>query len=197
MCIITIINKINFMKLKKQFKTIIILAICFLIIIGGYFSFRKIFKPDPKQIYEVAVMVRDQYNSNPEEDKKTSLKIGDVLVIQKAGHRWSNTEKVSYLILKMNLTEKQKTKLTQAKEKEIKFKNLTEEEQTRIKEEKKRTKDSGEEYYEEQRMETLIAREYYVDLSREEFEGFSANNLLSGQPYIDDIFDWDVVERKK
>ena len=185
------------MKLKKQFKTIIILAICFLIIIGGYFSFRKIFKPDPKQIYEVAVMVRDQYNSNPEEDKKTSLKIGDVLVVQKVGHNWSNTEKVSYLILKMNLTEKQKAKLTQAKEKEIKFKNLTKEEQARIKEEKKRAKDSGEEYHEEQKTEILIAREYYIDLSKEEFKGFSANNLLSGQPYIDDVFDWDIVERKK
>lgn len=180
--------------LKK--KNVILGLIGLVIIAGGAYFYPKIFKKAPKTIYEAAIMVRSQQASDPAEDARSSLKAGDALVIQKDGHKWSNTEKISYLILKMNLTENQKQKLTQAKEKEIKFKDLPQEEQDRINEDKKRAKEAGEEYMEEPRRETLIAREYYIDLIKH-FPDFSAVDLLNGQPYLDEVYDWGVVNRKK
>ena len=186
--------KIIFKKIKQiPRKHLIIAAAVALIVAGGFFAGKKVLNRAPKQIYEVAIMARSQHNSDPEEDLKSSLKAGDVLVVQKNGHSWSTTESVSYLILKMNLTEKQAIKLTHPKEKEIKFKDLSEEEKTRIEEEKKRAKEADEKYVEEPRMETLIAREYRIGMS--EFEGFEANDLLNGQPF-DEVFDWGIVERK-
>ena len=177
-------------------KNIIKVVLLILIIVISYFAFTKIFKKEPKQIYEVAIVVRSQNNKDPIEDKKTSLKKGDVLVVQKEKHNWSKTEKISYLILKMNLTEKQKTKLTKAKEKEIKFKDLSKEEQDMINREKEEAKKQDREYESEPRRETLITREYYVDLDKH-FIDFRPNDLLKGQPYFDEIFDWKVVVRKK
>ena len=157
----------------------------------------KIFKPAPKRVYEVAIMMRSQNNSDPEEDARTSLKKGDVLVTQKEGHSWSKTEKVSYLILKMNLSEEQAQKLTQAKTKEIKEKDLSQEEQARIAEEKKRAKDEEREYMPELREETLIAREYFIDFKEDEaLINLKANDLINGQPLMDRVFDWGIVERK-
>lgn len=176
-------------------KTVLIAAIVLLVVVGAIYWINS--KKAPKQIYEVAVMVRSQSNSDPEEDKKTSLKKGDVLVTQKEGHNWSKTESVSYLILKMNLTEEQAQMLTQAKTKEIEFKDLSEEEQKRIEEEKKRAKDEDREYVEEPRQKTLIAREYRVKLDDKKFEGFKAIDLLKDQPYSEEVFDWGIVEKKK
>ncbi len=177
-----LINKLKQLSLKK---VVIITVICAVIIIGGYFLVVKVFKGAPKQIYEVAVMVRSQHNKDKDEDRRTSLKAGDILVTQKEGHKWSKTEKVSYLILKMNLTEEQATKLTRPEEEEIKLKDLSEEEQKRIKEE-------GRE--DEPRTKTIRAREYRIDMS--EFEGFKAVDLLKGQPYSDEVYGWGIVERK-
>ena len=176
-------------------KKIIFIAIAvILIIIGGFFIGKKTFKPEPKRIYEIAVMARSQSNPNLEEDSKSSLKAGDVLVVQKDGHNWSTTEKASYLILKMNLTKKQAAKLIMPDEKEIKFKDLSEEKQERVKEDKKRVKDADEEYMEKQRMEIITARKYCIDMG--EFEGFEANDLLNGQPFLDEVFDWGIVNKK-
>lgn len=184
-------------KTKYLTKKNIIWAIVGLIVIAGIAYFGpKIFKRAPQQVYSVAIMVRSQSNPDKAEDMRSSLKAGDVLVTQKADHSWSGTEKVSYLIIKMNLTEEQAQKLTQAKVEEIKFKDLPEEERNRIEEEKKRARDEDREYMEEPRMRTLIAREYYIDLA-ENFPDFKPLDLLNGQPYLDQIFDWSIVDKKK
>lgn len=175
-------------------KSIIIVVIIFAVISLGVYFLNS--KKAPKQIYEVAVMVRDQNNPDPIEDKKTSLKKGDVLITQKEGHAWSKTESISYLILRMSLTEDQAQKLTQAKTREIKYKELSDEEKKRIDEEKKRAKEEDVEYHEEPRTETLIAREYHVDMSKFNKQGFKAVDLISGQPFAEEVFDWGIVEKK-
>jgi len=176
-------------------KKILIIIGIIIVMAGATVLFRDaIFKKAPKQIYEVAIMVRSQRSNDPNEDARSSLKAGDVLLVQAEGHSWSQTEKISYLILKMNLTEEQASKLTQPKEKEVKFKDLSEEEQERIEEEKKRAEEEGREYMEEPRTETILARQYRIKM--EKFEGFKPADLLSGQPFEDEIFTWSIVEKK-
>jgi len=184
---------------KNNKKTFAIIGILLLIVIAfSFFLLKdKIFKKDPKYIYEVAVMMRSQNNSDPEEDVRTSLKKGDVLVVQKEGHNWSKTEKVSYLILKMELSEAEASKLTKSKTREIPEKELSEEERERIKEEEKRAKKAGEKYVPELREETLVAREYRINMKEsEELKDLKANDLIKGQPLKDIIFDWKIVEKK-
>ena len=178
-------------------KNLIIIGVVALVFVVGALLKTYVFKSAPKQIYEVAIMVRSQKNSDPSEDRKTSLKRGDVLVTQKDGHNWSKTESISYLILRMNLTEEQAQKLTQAKTREISEKELSDEERGRIEEEKQRAKDEDREYHEEPRQETLIAREYYIDMTEFDEQGFKAVDLISGQPFQEEVFDWGIVERKK
>ena len=186
------LEKVKKISLKKAAVFGIILVI---LAVGVYFAATKIFKPAPKKVYEVAVVVRSQNNPDPEEDRRTSLKAGDVLVVQDEGHNWSRTERISYLILKMNLTEDQKIKLTAPQEKEIKFRDLPEEEKKRIEEEKKRAKEEGREYREEPHRETLRARAYRINLKKY-FPEFKPTDLLSGQPYLDKVYDWGIVEKK-
>ncbi len=177
-------------------KRIVIIAIVLIVIATTGVILRKtVFKPAPKKIYEVAVMVRSQENPNKAEDMRTSLKVGDALVIQKDGHNWSRIEKISYLILKMNLTEEQKAKLTQGEEREISEDELSQEEMDRIAEEKKRAEENDEKYMEEPRTETIRARQYHIDM--EIFEGFKANDLLNKQPYYGEVYDWGIVDKKK
>ncbi len=124
-----------------------------------------------KKVYEILVAVRNQYNPDPEEDKKTSMKKGYVLGVYDDGHKWSETEKKSYLILKIKLTKTEKEKLIQP-----------------ITEETSRKEDSSE------KDEKIIAlRKYKIDLNK---IGFSNPKvLIKEQPFLPDkIFDWSIVE---
>lgn len=184
---------------KNNKKVFIILGFLLLIIIASslFFLRDKIFKKDPKYVYEVAVMMRSQSNPDPKEDARTSLKKGDVLVVQKEGHNWSQTEKVSYLILKMRLSEAEASKLTKSKTRKISDKELSKEEKERIKEEKKRAKEAGEKYVPEPREETLVAREYRIAMEKsDELKNLKASDLIKKQPLEDKIFDWGIVEKK-
>ncbi len=181
---------------KKYLKNKFLLVALGLLIlgIGVYLLGPKIFKPKPKQIYQVAVVVRSQQTSDPAEDLRSSLKAGDVLVTQLGEHSWSSTELISYLILKMNLTEEQAQKLTQPEEREMKKSEISEEEKQRQEEEKKRAKKEGREYREEPRRVTLRARAYGINLEKLGFT--DPNALYSGQPFLDQIFEWDIVDKK-
>ncbi len=188
-------------KIKKFIRTkkAIIVAAAIVIVVGGYFLIANPFnlwQDNAKQAYDVLIMVHDQTNSDPVEDQRTSMKKGDALVVETQGHQWSDTEKISYLILKMELTPEQAAKLTQAKEREIPKSELTDEEKQRMAEEKKRAEEEGREYREEPRRETLIAREYFINLN-DRFPKFKDIDLLSGQPFLDKTFDWGIVSRKK
>jgi len=180
----------KFNKLKPITKKLIISFLVLVLTVIGFAIFWRFWSStnQPKQIYEVAVMVRDQFNSNPSEDARTSLKAGDVIVKQKEGHSWSTTEKTSYLILKINLTTDQADKLTRPEERELKKNELSTEEIKRMDDVKKK----GEKM--PPRMITLRARQYRIKL--EEFTGFDPLQLLNGQPYLDKIYDWGIVEKK-
>jgi hypothetical protein len=176
----------------KYFGTIAAIAV--IIIAAAIFLLPKLFKPEPKSIYSVAVIVRSQTNANTAEDLRSSMKAGDVLVIQSENFGFSATENISYLVLKMSLTESQKQKLTQSEERTLKESELSEPEQKRIEEEKARAKEAGKKYSEPPRRETIQPRMYYIDLAK---IGFSDPNvLLSGQPYADKVFDWGIVRKK-
>ena len=182
------------MQISRKKLTTIAIIILFLGTIVAAFIVKNIDKPT-KSIYEVAVMVQSQNNSDSEEDRKTSLKKGDVLTIQKGDHNWSKTESVSYLILKMNLTKEQAQKLTQPKTRELAYEELSEAEKSMVDEEKKRAKSEGREYVPEPREETLIAREYYIDLNK--LEDFKPSDLILKQPFEGRVFDWSIVEKKE
>lgn len=170
-------------KISYTKVTILLLAII-LIISGAVWGVMKIFEGDSvfegeKKKYEVLVSVRDETNPNPEEDKRSSMKKGYVIGVYDEGQKWSDTEKISYLILKMDLTQEQKEKLTRSIEKEVKREKTSED------------REEGE----EDRIETEVIgiREYKIDL---EEIGFSdPNSLLKGQPFADKVFDWSVVEK--
>ncbi len=181
-------RKIFFHKLLFVFIFVALLGV-------GFLLFNQFYHPPAKQIYEVAVMVRDQHNSDPEEDRRTSLKKGDVLVVHPEGHNWSRTEKISYLILKMKLTKTQAEKLTRPEEEKLsrserkkrleemtKDRNLKKEEIKRIEEELK------------QERKVIRARLYKIDLSK--LGEFKPVDLLKGQPFQDKIYDWSIVEKK-
>lgn len=134
------------------------------------------------KVYQVLVSVYDDKNSDPIEDKKSSMKKGYVIGVYDENHDWSETEKVSYLILKMSLNEKEVEKIIQPIQKKIDIKTLTEEQQQMMKEEKNA----------EVQKETVSAREYKIDLEK---IGFSdPNALLQGQPFEGKIFDFKIVE---
>ena len=133
--------------------------------------------------YQVLAAVYDEKNSDPIEDKKSSMKKGYVIGVYEENHEWSETEKVSYLILKMSLNEKEVDKITQPIQKKIDIKTLTEEQQQMMKEEKNA----------EVQKETVSARQYKIDLEK---IGFSdPNALLQGQPFEGKIFDFKIVTK--
>ncbi len=177
------------------FKKNIIFVILFLAIVGGLFYFFTK-DSDPKQNYEVAVVIREKNKKDPGEAAR-ALKYGDVLLVQKEGHNWSSTERISYLILKMSLSESEKQKLTEAVEK-----NLTKEEiQNELNKLKERNEDMDKEelgqYKEEleNRAEIIRARKYGINMEKY-FGDFRPTDLIKGQHYQKEIYDWEIILKK-
>jgi len=169
-------------------KAAIILGALVVLVVGVSFGW-KYLKPQPKKVYEALIAVRSQSNADPVEDAKNSLKAGDVILVLPEGHRWSDTEKFSYLLLKMNLTEKEAQTLVSPEEKKAVIpKPKTDEEKKQQAERKKAEGDR-------QQMETVRARRYRIKLEELD-KNFDPNVLLNGQPYLDKIYDWKIVEKK-
>lgn len=169
-------------KYKPSWFKISLLALGLIaIIIGGYFLAKKIWKPAPTKTYEALVAVTDQKASDPAEDLRSSLKAGDVMVVLPEGHQWSDTEKNSYLLIKMKLTEEQ-------------AQNLLAPEQKTVKEEVPSGPDGKKETRE--RQDTIRARAYRLKI---ESLGFDVQKFWENpvQPYADKIFDWKLAEKKK
>lgn len=171
----------------------------FLLITAVYVAGMLWWEPAPKASYEALVMMRDQSSGNADEDRRSSLKAGDVILVQKEGHSWSDSERISYLILKMSLTEEQAQRLTQPLDREVGEDELSDEEKQRIEDEKKRAQERGTEFRREPRRITLMARQYRIDLEEIGFPGTedNANSLMGSQPFPDRVFDWGSVEKKK
>src|SRR3989339_239697 len=181
---------------KKQ--TIIIASFLSGLVILGLLI-NLFFKPAPKALYEVTVFAHDQ-GDNSAESLKSDMKIGDVLIMKKQEEgktlNWSTTERISFLILKMELTEEQAQKLTMADEREIPKKEWSEEEKKRAEEEETRAKQEGREYRPKPKTETLRPRLYRIRLEDEIFSGVLGEQLMDGQPDTERVFDWGVVEKK-
>ncbi|MDX9855990.1 MAG: hypothetical protein WC260_04255 [Candidatus Pacearchaeota archaeon] len=170
--------------MKTNYAKITIIAFILAVAVSGaIWIFMKTSEDDwggEKARYEVLVSVRDEMSPDPEEDRRSSMKKGYVIGVYDEGQKWSDTERISFLILKMELTQEQKEKLTRPIEKES--------EREKSAEEKER---EGEEDMKE--METISIREYKIDLEKIGFE--DPNSLLKGQPFEREVFGWEVVEK--
>jgi ketol-acid reductoisomerase len=120
------------------------------------------------------------------EDLRSSLKAGDVLVVLPEGHQWSDTEKTSYLLIKMKLTEEEAQKLMQAETKEVK---------SSVGEDKKAELSDRQSSALEKRLETVRERAYRLKIETLGFDvqKFWENNQ---QPFQDKVYDWKLAEKK-
>jgi hypothetical protein len=136
------------------------------------------------QVYEALVNIVDQKTGDPVEDARSSLKKGDVIAYFPEGHSWSDTEKNSYLIIKIKLKTDDAAKLLEAETKEVKeAKPPT----TETAEGGLASKEMG------PRMETVRARKYFLDLPDFDTQKFWGDQI---QPFADRVFD-DAILKKK
>lgn len=163
---------------KKRFFLLIFVVMAIIAgIVWGIVKLKNRNDPENQpQTYEALVMVVDQKSSDPEEDARASLKKGDVIAYFSEGHSWSDTEKNSYLIVKIKIRPDDVTKLTEAETKNVKNdNNKNDEEDTRS------------------RVETVRARKYYLDLPDYNLQKFWENHQ---QPFADKVFDDGIIEKK-
>ena len=162
------------LKKIRENKIKITLLILAIIVIGGLVMERKIDhrQKEPVQVFETMVVIRDQKRTDPTEDKKYSLKRGDVISVRSADHHWSKTEYASYLLVKIRGKKSELEQLLQPAKKETGKKDPA----------GKKIK------------EILLARAYKINLAK---VGFSGDQVINGQPLKDKIFNWkEVVEKK-
>lgn len=133
--------------------------------------------------YQVLVSVHDNTMPDPAEDKKSSMKKGYVVGVYDENHEWSDTEKVSFLILKMKLSETQSSELMAPVEKDLDPKTLSQEQQDQLKQDKNAPVQK----------ETIAARQYKINLGKIGFN--DPNSLLTSQPYQDKVFGWEIVQK--
>ena len=156
---------------KRKF---IIPIIIILVLIGSYVAYKKYRQPkeDTRSVYEAMVQVVDQKSGNEEEDRRASLKKGDVIAYFPEGHPWTETEKTGYLIVKIKLTSEDAAKLTEAVTKNVE------------------TQDPASSGASQQ--ETIQARKYTLDIDVP-----TVNELMEkGQPYKDKVFEKGIIEEK-
>lgn len=182
--------RIEWKKLVLLIGALVLLAA---IVFGvWWFFWGRDKKDDPVMVYDVAVMLKDQNQKDPEEDLKSSLKAGDVVLTRETGREWSNTERISYLILKMKLKQSEAAKLTEPEtkklsEKEAKEKGLIPEERGEREEEMEK------EELEQRLIQTVRARKYRINIEDMDFD---ISQVRNGQPFPDKEFGWGIVEKK-
>lgn len=176
-----------------KYWRLIVFVLVVIALLGGIFwavnkfVIKKIFDGGETKNYQVLVKTYDDKLSDSEEDRRSSMKKGYVVGVYEENHQWSDSEKVSYLILKMKLNEKEVQKITEQVKEEIDIKTLPEEQQKMMKEQKK------EERNPDDLTRVVLARKYKIDLEK---IGFSDMNvLLQGQPFEGQVFDWGIVEK--
>jgi hypothetical protein len=167
-------------KITNPKKFSIFIAIIVFLIAGSIWGILK-FKNrnvaiDQEQVYEVLVNIADQKAGDPVEDARSSLKKGDVIAYFPEGHSWSDTEKNSYLIIKIKLKPDDAEKLLAAETKEIKNSEKSPE---------------GKEMGPQQ--ETVRARKYFLDLPDFDTQKFWGDQI---QPFADRVFDGGIIDKK-
>ena len=71
---------------------------------------------DGTKLYDVLIKLGDNTSPDPEEDERACYKEGDIVIVRPTGHMWSDTEKNSFLIVQLYLTEEEAQNLTRPKE---------------------------------------------------------------------------------
>ena len=67
------------------------------------------------QVYDVLIKLNDNHHSDPQEDARGCFKHGDVVTVRPTGFAWSETERNSFLIVQVYLTEKEAVQLAMPK----------------------------------------------------------------------------------
>lgn len=131
-------------------------------------------------LYEALVQPFGEKPENPLTQENSALSQGEVVVIFPEGHLWSETEKTSYLILRLNITEEEAQQLVEAETQGIDLEETKTEEGTAPLPLKR---------------ETLRARKYRLKLEELNFDlqKFWENPT---QPYENQIFDSLLIEEK-
>ncbi len=158
---------------KKTIIIIVVIAVLVLAVWGIWELLSRDKNPSgeeqAKTVYQVMVAIRDQKSSDPVEDARSSLKAGDVLLVKSGENSpWSDTEKTSSLILKMELFPDEVQKLVES---------VTE-----------KNSDS-----EEAQENITLLRKYRIDFDEIDFDAEKWNGV---QPFDDKTFDWSIVEEK-
>ena len=179
------------LRVIRAWRLILVIVVGLALIValgwGIFWGVNKIFfkgqlgNNGPTTTRQVLVSVHDFSMPDPVEDKKTSIKMGYVVGVYPEDHQWSDTEKISFLILKMKLNDTQASELTAPLTQAIK--NPTDQQ----KQEVKTDPQAG--------TETVAAREYKINLGKIGFT--DAASLAKGQPFLDKVFDWGIVEKVK
>jgi hypothetical protein len=165
-------------KMFNSKKKLLIWLIILGIGTGTFFLIKHFKKPKQEaQVYEALVMVVDQKAADPVEDARSSLKKGDVIAIFPEGHSWSDTEKISYLIIKLKITPDEANKLTQPKTKEVKV--------DRKGEDAKNMPDKD--------VQTVLARQYTLDLPSFDTQKFWSEQK---QPFEGKVFSGSIIRKK-
>ncbi|MBT3356537.1 hypothetical protein HN399_04290 [bacterium] len=178
--------KIDYKKLGLLFGGLLLMIA---LVYGGIWFFRSRDGGEIK-VYDAVIQLRDRTNSDPEEDARNSAKKGDVILVRETGKEWSTTEKVSYLIIKMKLSEKEAQKIVQPKTKklskdEAKEKGVVNDEML---------KEMEKEELNQALTQAVIFREYRVKIEDMDFD---LMKVREAQPFPDKEFDWEIVEKKK
>lgn len=144
------------------------------------FKIKESQKPENQiSTYEALVNIVDEKTADPIEDARSSLKKGDVIAIFPEGHGWSDTEKNSYLIVKLKITEKEMKELTAAKVRKV--------------EGKKPEADQKNEKNERTEEETILARQYKLNLPEFDTKKFWSDHQ---QPFANQVFGQEIIEKK-
>lgn len=167
-------------------KPLIIFLAVIILAVGGYFGYKKyqknsLEKEKTESVYEVLVQLSDEKVNDPVEDARSSLKRGDVIAYVPEGHQWSDTERISYLIVRLKLTPEDAQKLMEPDTKPSSVKTP---------EGKDQPKDSL------AQTETVRARKYQIDLGKLGEKDLTINDLSKGQPTGDKVFGASVIRKK-
>lgn len=171
-------------KNKKRFAFFIAIAVLIIAVtIWGIIKFKNRNNPENQpQVYEALVNIVDQKAADPIEDARGSLKRGDVISVFPEGHPWSETEKISYLIVKLKITPDDAEKLTRAKTREVKRKTPEANSESDV----ANMKDMKEE-------EIILARQYQIKLPDFDTQKFWSTHE---QPFKDKVFDDGIIKKK-
>jgi hypothetical protein len=171
------------MRKKKIILTLIFVAMAMVSLTAFLISRHRNQNEKQGKVYEALVMPKDQTNPDPKEDARSSLKAGDVIGIFPEGHVWSDTERQSYLLLKLTLSDSEVQELTQPQ-----------------------TKPSGSPTSEEsggppsdakalagKQEETVRARAYRLKIETLQFD---PNTIWKAQPFQGKVFEDKLIEKK-